>query len=104
MANDPRIRILCAADIHLGRAPALPGAQAFDLNERSAWDFVVASALAQEVDLVLLAGDVIESENQFFETRGPLKQGCTRTCWPKAAFRTASPSICSDSARPPRGR
>lgn len=78
MDGEKVIRILCASDIHLGRAPALDETPWFPLDERSAWDFVVGSALELEVDLLLLAGDVIESENQFFETRGPLKEGIRR--------------------------
>ena len=78
MNEGTTIRILCASDIHLGRAPAFGETPWMPLTERSAWDFVVQSALDRHVDLLLLAGDVIEGDNRFFETRGPLKEGLLR--------------------------
>lgn len=78
MEDDKTIRILCASDIHLGRAPSFEDTPWLPLTERTAWDFVVQSALDRHVDLLLLAGDVIEGDNRFFETRGPLKEGLRR--------------------------
>lgn len=65
------MRILCASDIHLGRAPALPGT----LDHRAAWEFVLGAARRERPDLVVLAGDVIDSDNQYLETWGPLREG-----------------------------
>jgi DNA repair protein SbcD/Mre11 len=65
------MRLLCASDIHLGRAPALPG----DLDHRAAWNFVLDAARRERPDLLVLAGDVIDSDNQYLETWGPLREG-----------------------------
>ena len=75
MPEQSNIRILCAADIHLGRAPYLDPTPWMPLTARTSWDFVTRSAIEQDVDLVILAGDVIESDNMFFETRAPLRKG-----------------------------
>ena len=72
------MKILCTSDIHLGRPPSLPGFPGQALTSRSAWDFVVTSALAERADLVLLAGDVVERDNRYFEAWAPLKEGVLR--------------------------
>jgi len=69
------VRILCASDIHLGRIPSLPPLASGSYDHRTAWDFVVESALAEGPDLVLLAGDLIEADNRFLETAQPLREG-----------------------------
>ncbi len=72
------MKILCASDIHLGRIPALPAPPGGAFTHRTAWDFVVATALRERPALVLLAGDVIDSDNQFLETWQPLRDGVAR--------------------------
>ena len=69
------MRILCTSDIHLGRIPHLPALPGEPLSHRTAWDFVRAAALEHRPDLLVLAGDVIDSDNQFLETWGPLRDG-----------------------------
>lgn len=69
------MRILCASDIHLGRIPSLPSHPRGGYNHRTAWDFVVRTALDECPDLVLLAGDIIEADNRFLETSQPLRDG-----------------------------
>lgn len=43
-----------------------------------AWDGLVDCALAERVDAVLLAGDVVDQDNRYFEAYGPLGRGVAR--------------------------
>lgn len=76
------MRILAVGDIHLGRTPSrLPDElvdQARDLGPVGAWRRTVDVALKARVKAVLLAGDVVERENDFFEAYRELEQGVRR--------------------------
>ena len=78
------MKLLCVGDIHLGRQPGrLPAGlldelKASDLGPAAAWRLAVDFALADEVDAVLLAGDVIEQEDDFYEAYGDLRRGVDR--------------------------
>jgi DNA repair exonuclease SbcCD nuclease subunit len=72
------MKILCTSDIHLGRQPSLKAFPGQDLTFRSAWDFVVATALRLKPDLLILAGDVVERDNRYFEAWGPLREDVQR--------------------------
>ena len=78
-------KILLVGDIHLGRRPArLPA----DLGEwdldpalftpAAAWSATVDLALREEVDAVVLAGDVVQEDNARFEAFGRLADGVSR--------------------------
>ena len=76
------LTILAIGDIHLGTIPArLPenlsdaGLSKHDLSPATAWKCAVDYAIDQQVDAVLLAGDVVESTNARFEAIVPLEQG-----------------------------
>lgn len=71
------MRLLAVSDIHIGRIPAVPGGHPA-ATSRGAWDAVVACAVAQGVDAVLLAGDVVQGETAYFEGYGPLREGLAR--------------------------
>ncbi|MFO7653224.1 MAG: metallophosphoesterase [Candidatus Krumholzibacteriia bacterium] len=78
-------RILAIGDMHLGRAPArvagvcdLLGRSLADLGPGAAWARSVEEALARRVDAVLLAGDLVDSENARFEAWGQLQRGVER--------------------------
>jgi len=78
------MRLLCLADIHLGRQPArLPdalrervGARA--LGPAGGWERAVEYAIDQRVEAVLLAGDVVEQEDDFHEAYPDLLRGVQR--------------------------
>jgi DNA repair protein SbcD/Mre11 len=76
------VRLLCAADIHLGRRPSrLPEAladHAGDLDPAAAWRRLVQTALDLGVDALLLAGDVVDQDDDFFEAFADLRQGVER--------------------------
>lgn len=71
------MKFLCSADLHIGRSSSrLSG----DVPARLAstaevWSRLVAAAIELEVDAVLLAGDVVDRKNRFFEATGPLETG-----------------------------
>lgn len=76
------MRLLCAADIHLGRRPSrLPealAAGAADLGPAAAWRRLVDAALELRVDALLLAGDVVDRDDDFFEAYAELRDGVER--------------------------
>ncbi len=69
------MRLFCTGDLHIGRrSSCLPD----DSKEQScaeAWLRAVDSAIEEKADVVLLSGDVINKDNQFFEAAGPLEAG-----------------------------
>jgi len=78
-------RLLFVGDIHLGRRPSgLPTAIAHDdqlmrqLTPAAAWEGCVAAAIEQAVDVVVLAGDVVDDIDDRFEAHGQLERGVTR--------------------------
>jgi len=78
------LTLLAAADLHLGRRPSrLPAGLtdrilARELGPAGAWERLVDLALEQEVQALLLAGDVVEAEHDFFEAYGELRDGVER--------------------------
>jgi len=78
------LKLLATADLHLGRRPArLPEAvvdevPARDLGPAGAWKLVVERALEEGVHALLLAGDVVEGDHDFFEAYATLREGVRR--------------------------
>lgn len=76
------MKLLCAADIHLGRQPSrLPSdlaASSRSLGPAGAWRRLVDVALEEQVDALLLAGDVVDREDDFFEAYADLRGGAQR--------------------------
>lgn len=78
------VRVLCIGDIHLGRRPSrLPeevidrvGAEA--LTPAATWRLAVEEAERLGVDAVVLAGDTVEQNDDFYEAYGDLKAGIER--------------------------
>ena len=76
------MKILAIGDIHLGRTPSrLPpelAARAREFGPAEAWRRAVDKALEWGVRAVLLAGDVVEREDDFFEAYRELSGGVQR--------------------------
>ncbi len=72
-----KVRVLATADIHIGRRPSrLASAEtAARYSCAQMWLSIVQRAIELDVDLVALAGDVVDHENRFFEATGPLEDG-----------------------------
>jgi DNA repair exonuclease SbcCD nuclease subunit len=71
------MRILCTADIHIGRRAARVPPSLLDarFSCAAAWDALVRLAIDRRVDAVLLSGDLVDRANWFFEAYGPLERG-----------------------------
>ena len=71
------MKILAVGDMHLGRTPSRlpPQLHAPDLGPAEAWRRTVAAALNHDVKAVLLAGDVVDRDDDFFEAYRALESG-----------------------------
>ena len=58
--------------------PQKGGLDGRDFSAAAGWNDIVKHALDEKVDLVLLAGDVVDWENRYFEAYGPLEKGVRR--------------------------
>ncbi|RMF20195.1 MAG: DNA repair exonuclease, partial [Deltaproteobacteria bacterium] len=77
------VKLLCIGDIHLGRRPGRLPSDLFAeegaaLGPLAAWRRAVDEAIDRRVDAVLLAGDVVEQEDDFYEAFAPLEEGVRR--------------------------
>lgn len=76
------MNILCLADLHLGRSPSRLHPDLTrdvgQLGPAEAWRRSVDHAIRARVDAVLLAGDVIDSDSDYFEAFGDLRDGAQR--------------------------
>src|SRR5579862_8071207 len=66
--SDPRI--LCTADLHLGRSSACLGeAGGVDTSAAGAWLRIARRAVDDRADAVSIAGDVFDGLGTYFESR-----------------------------------
>ncbi len=73
------MRFLATADVHIGLRPGRLAAEHAERYAASrAWRACVDEALRRRVDAVLLAGDVVDAANRFFEAMGPLERELAR--------------------------
>ncbi len=78
MSDREPTRVLFVGDMHLGRRPTgVPEAiaDATPLGPEEAWRRTVQLAIAQRVDAVALAGDLVHQDNARFEAFGHLQPG-----------------------------
>ncbi|MGM0432937.1 MAG: metallophosphoesterase family protein [Spirochaetota bacterium] len=74
------ITLLAAADLHLGRQTLIPGIEEHtpEFSAVYTWKRIVDTAISQQVDALLCTGDMIDRENSYLETFGPLEAGLIR--------------------------
>ena len=74
------MKILAVGDMHLGRTPSRlpPELHAPDLGPAEGWRRAVDAALDLDVQAVLLAGDVVDRDDDFFEAYRALESGVRR--------------------------
>ncbi|GAB4244270.1 MAG: DNA repair exonuclease [Acidobacteriota bacterium] len=76
------MKLLAVGDLHLGRRPSrLPESLAdrsAELGPAGAWERIVEAAVRERIDLLALAGDVVEHEGDFFEAYRVLRRGLER--------------------------
>lgn len=83
MSMQNSIRLLCLADIHLGCSSSAAMPEELDFTcftPRKAWDEVVEYAISPKngIDAILLAGDVVNQNDLFFETYHAFERGVRR--------------------------
>lgn len=75
------MKLLATGDLHLGRSPTripeavLDGFSLHEMGPHGAWNRLLEEAVANGVDAVLISGDVVEGEHDFFEGYRALSQG-----------------------------
>lgn len=72
------MRILCASDIHIGRRPFVLSSGITGATSAAAWNILVDFAVESKVDVVAIAGDIIDRGNRYFEAIGLLENGLSR--------------------------
>lgn len=83
-ADGATMKLLCIGDIHLGRRPGrlpqvvLDRIPARELGPSAAWASAVQAAIDAGVGGVLLAGDVVEDNDDFYEAYSDLAGGVRR--------------------------
>ena len=71
------LELLCTGDLHLGRHPSripddLDGPE---LSPKAVWLSTVQKAIDRDVDAVVVAGDIVDQENRYFEAFGAFEDG-----------------------------
>ncbi len=72
------IHILATSDLHLGRKSSEVPLSAGEASTRHTWEKMIDWSLRHQIDAVLLAGDIVDRDNRYFEAIGPLQSGLKR--------------------------
>ncbi len=72
------VKLLASADLHLGKKSSGIPDLTDECSVRFTWRRMVNLAVDNDVDAVVLAGDIIDRDNRFFEATGPLQDGFNR--------------------------
>jgi len=72
------VKILATADLHLGRTASAVPENADECSTKFTWQRMVDWCVRNNIDVLLLAGDVVDEDNRFFEAVGPLQSGFDR--------------------------
>lgn len=74
------MKLLLTGDIHLGRSSTRisVNGDTTDLRAVSAWRRIVETAFREKVDAVCLSGDIVDQDNRFLESIGPLESEISR--------------------------
>jgi len=72
------IKILCTADLHLGRSSSIAQEVDLDITAMGAWRRIVALAIDQMADVVVIAGDVFDSFASSLQERKHFHDGVVR--------------------------
>jgi predicted phosphodiesterase len=80
------MRLLCTGDVHIGRRSSGTSGREFSCGE--AWLRIAKLAAGEEVDgrriepvdAVLVAGDLTDADNRYYQGIGPVERGLQRLC------------------------
>jgi DNA repair exonuclease SbcCD nuclease subunit len=76
----PETNLLVTGDLHLGIHPSkIPeDLDSEDYSPGAVWQRMVQEACRRSVDAVMITGDIVDRENQFFEAWGPFESGLAK--------------------------
>lgn len=66
-ADSDGLRLLCTADLHLGRPPSRVPPDTDELSVAEVWSRINEQALVRDVDAVLMAGDIVDRANRIHD-------------------------------------
>lgn len=69
------IKILATADLHLGKSSSSVPGQAEEASTKYTWMRIIEWAVKNDVDILILCGDIVDQDNRYFEAIGPLQSG-----------------------------
>ncbi|MFW5997054.1 MAG: metallophosphoesterase family protein, partial [Lentisphaeria bacterium] len=70
------MKILATSDIHIGRRPTgLPADLAREYSAANTWQDIVERAKSEKVEAVIIAGDVVDESNKYYEALSALQSG-----------------------------
>jgi len=68
------IKILATADLHLGKSSSsIPGCE--EISVKYTWKLLMDYSIKNEIDVLLLCGDIVDQDNRYFEAIGTLQAG-----------------------------
>lgn len=68
-------KILATSDLHLGKKSSEIPLSEKESSVRYTWEKIVDWCIRHSVDALVLAGDIIDRDNRYFESVGPLQSG-----------------------------
>ncbi len=72
------LKILVTSDIHMGKSSTGVRGAGHDTAARHTWKRIIDTAISGKVDLVALAGDLVDRDDRYFEAKGQIQAGFDR--------------------------
>lgn len=72
------IKLLATSDLHLGRKSSGIPEDAEQSSAKYTWDCIIELSVNEKIDILVLAGDVVDQDNKYFEAIGQLQSGFER--------------------------
>ncbi|HCX99655.1 MAG TPA: DNA repair exonuclease [Bacteroidales bacterium] len=69
------LKIIATGDIHIGRSSSAIQENTEISATKNTWIRIVEWSISNQVDIVVLTGDIIDRDNRYFEAIGPLQAG-----------------------------
>ncbi len=69
------LKLITTSDLHLGRKSSGIPENAEQSSSKHTWSNVVKLCIDENVDALILAGDIVDRDNRYFEAIGPLQSG-----------------------------
>ena len=66
------VKIIATSDLHIGRKVTGIEGGGQELSSRAIWKRIVGHAISNKIDVIALAGDIVDHNNRYFEAVAPL--------------------------------